>query len=270
MQGGWQMRPVSVNGVVLNYSDQGYGEGPCLVFSNSLGTDYRIWQGVAEHLSNDYRLIFYDKRGHGLSSAPEAPYTMDQHIGDLTGLLDHLDIKNTIVVGLSVGGLIGQGLAARRPDLVQALVLSDTAPKIGTDEMWSARIAAIREAGLEGAANGILERWFSQDLRESRPIDVTLWRHMLVRTPIEGYLGTCQAIMATDFTEAARRLDLPVLCVVGSEDGATPVSLVKAMADIIPGSQFEVIDGAGHLPCVEKPEQFAALVKAFVAKHNLD
>lgn len=263
------MRPVAVNGVVLNHSDLGRRDGPCLVFSNSLGTDYRTWQKVADHLSSEFRLIFYDKRGHGLSSAPQAPYTMDNHIGDLAGLLDHLEIKNAVIVGLSVGGLIGQGLAKQRPDLVQALVLCDTAPKIGTQEMWSARISAIREGGLERAADGILERWFSKEMRENQPVQVALWRHMLVRTPVEGYVGTSQAIMETDFTEATSTLDVPVLCIVGSEDGATPVALVKAMADIIQGSQFEIIDGVGHLPCIEKPDQFAALVKAFMKKNNL-
>ncbi|MEP3278419.1 MAG: 3-oxoadipate enol-lactonase [Stappiaceae bacterium] len=263
------MQVVSTNGIVINYSDTGPRDGPCLVFSNSLGTDYRIWQGVAEQLSDNYRLVFYDKRGHGLSSAPQAPYAMKDHVDDLTGLLDHLEVKDAVIVGLSVGGLIALGLLDKRPDLVRALVLSDTAPKIGTHEMWSSRISAIRQGGLENAADDIMQRWFPSRMRKENPTEVALWRHMMSRTPVEGYLGTCEAIMHTDFTHVASALSVPSLCIVGSEDGATPVSLVTAMSETIPDSRLEIIDGAGHLPCIQYPDQIAALIEAFLTEHGL-
>ncbi|MET0941457.1 MAG: alpha/beta fold hydrolase, partial [Mesorhizobium sp.] len=133
-----------VNGIVLHHEVRGPSQRPVLVFANALGTDFRIWNAVASQLEGRYRLVLYDKRGHGLSEATPAPYGMVDHVHDLAALLDHYGIERTAVVGASVGGLIAQGLAALRPDLVDALVLCDTAHKIGTDELWNARIDAVR------------------------------------------------------------------------------------------------------------------------------
>jgi 3-oxoadipate enol-lactonase len=125
------MKAMTSNGVVLHFADQGPREAPALVFSNSLGTDFRIWDRVVAGLADGLRVIRYDKRGHGLSTCTEAPYRMEDHTLDLAGLLDGLGVKKAVVVGLSVGGMIAQSLAGIRPDLVRGLVLADTAHKIG-------------------------------------------------------------------------------------------------------------------------------------------
>ncbi|TQV82281.1 3-oxoadipate enol-lactonase [Denitrobaculum tricleocarpae] len=263
------MKFARINGVVLHYADSGPGTAPALVFSNSLGTDFRIWDGLLERIGAPFRVVRYDKRGHGLSEAPDAPYKMEEHVGDLAGLLDHLGVQSAIVCGLSVGGIIAQGLSAARPELVRALILCDTAHKIGPPEMWDDRIAQARAGGIEALAETILQRWFSEDLRGNRPDELMGWRNMLVRTPLAGYIGTSAAIRDSDMTEAAQAVQVPTLCVVGKEDGSTPPDLVRTLAGLIAGAQFEIIEGAGHLPCIERPDELAALINDFFQETGL-
>ncbi len=256
---------VRVNGVVLHYSDTGTDKGPVIVFANSLGSDFRIWDAVAGGLTRPCRIIRYDKRGHGLSEATPAPYSMTDHVEDLAALLDHLKIRKAVIAGVSVGGMIAQGLAALRPDLVSALVLMDTAHKIGDEDYWNTRIGLIERDGIASIADAILERWFTAAYRSPENADFAGYSAMLTRTPVSGYTGTCAAIRDADLTESTRALDVPVLCMVGDGDGATPPDLVRSLAELIGGAQFEIIRDAGHLPGIEKPEKTTALINAFLA-----
>nr|WP_210314697.1 3-oxoadipate enol-lactonase [Rhizobium sp. AQ_MP] len=256
---------VQVNGVSLHHQIiGGPGNKPVIVFINSLGTDFRIWRDVIVRLAGSYPLLTYDKRGHGLSDVGEAPYSIEDHVDDLIGLLEHLKVSDAVVCGLSVGGLIAQGIYARRPDLVKALVLCDTAHKIGTAEMWAARIKAIEDAGLDGIVDGVMERWFTPAFRASDP-SFPGFRNMMLRQPVEGYVGTCAAIRDADYTAAAARIAVPTLCVVGDQDGATPPDLVLSLAKLVPGARYEVIKDAGHIPCVEQPELLTTIIEAFLA-----
>jgi 3-oxoadipate enol-lactonase len=255
------MQIAMINSVHLHYRRSGHPQAPAVVFANSLGTDLRIWDGVLEHLGDGIQSLCYDKRGHGLSDAPPPPYTIDEHIGDLAGLLAHEGIRNAVVCGESVGGMIALGLAARQPAAVRALILCDTAHKIGPEALWDERIDLIQTLGIESIADAVLKRWFSAAFRRENPAAVAGWRNMLVRTPLDGYVGTCSALRDADLTGAARTLNLPVRCLAGSEDGATPPSLVKSMSDLISGSRFQVVDGAGHLPCIEAPGELAAVIQ---------
>jgi len=259
----------TINGIVMHYEDTGSDSLPTIAFSNSLGTDFRIWDGVARVLEPEFRLVRYDKRGHGLTEAPPAPYVMDEHVGDLAGLLDHLGVEDALVVGLSVGGIIAQSIAAERPDLTRAIVLCDTAHKIGNDELWNGRIAAVGSDGLAAIADGILERWFSARFRADLPVELAGYRNMLTRTPADGYAGTCAAIRDTDLTETTRRLNIPALCVVGSEDGSTPPDLVQSLAELLPDSRFKTIPGSGHLPCIDQPRVLAGLIRDFAKETGL-
>ena len=253
-----------VNGVVLHHDVRGRPDGPVLVFSNSLGTDFRIWDKVAAALGEHYRIVLYDKRGHGLSEATPAPYRLTDHVNDLAALLDHLGIGKVVAVGLSVGGMVMQGLAAMRPDHVSALVLCDTAHKIGTEDMWNARIETVTTKGIAAMADAILERWFTPGYRTPDNADFVGYAAMLTRTTVDGYAGTCAALRDADLTESTRALKLPVLCIVGDQDGSTPPDLVRSTAALIEGARFEIVAGAGHLPCVEKPEETAALIEGFL------
>lgn len=245
-----------VNGLSLAYRAEGDAALPTIVFVNSLGTDHRIWDAVVALLGGRFRTLRYDKRGHGLSDTGPVPYRMADHVADLAGLLDHLGVGTAIVCGLSVGGLIAQGLYAARPDLVSALMLCDTAHKIGTDEIWNDRIAAVQKGGIASLADTILERWFTPGFRAPGNAVFAGYRNMLIRSPVEGYVATCAAIRDADFTLEAGKIKVPVLCVVGDQDGSTPPALVKSMADLIPGADYAIIKDAGHLPCIEQPDLF--------------
>lgn len=259
------MQFATVNGVMLHYQVIGAPEGrPLVVFANSLGTDFRIWRDVIVRLAGDVAILTYDKRGHGLSGIGKAPYTLDDHADDLAALLDHLDQKNAIVVGLSVGGMIAQLLASKRPDLTRALVLCDTAHKIGDDATWNSRIEAIESGGIESVADAVMERWFTKPWRENNPDELAGYRNMLTRQTVAGYNGTCAAIRDADLTASSAALDLPVACVVGDGDLSTPPSLMLELARLIPGAHYDVIKEAGHIPCVEQPVVLADILKAFI------
>ena len=208
----------------------------------------------------------YDKRGHGLSEATPQPYAMTDHVGDLAGLLDHLGIPKATVVGLSVGGMIAQGLAAMRPDLVTALVLCDTAHKIGDEAFWNDRIDKTNGPGIVAMADAIMQRWFTPAYRSPDNPDFVGYVAMLTRTNADGYAGTCAALRDADLTESTRALKVPTLCIVGDQDGSTPPNLVRSMADLIDGARFEIVEGAGHLPCIEQPEKTARLIGDFLSR----
>lgn len=236
------------------------------MFSNSLGTDLRVWDPMIPHLPAGLRIVRYDKRGHGLSDCPPSPYTMQELVADTEAVADFAGVKEVTFVGLSIGGLIGQGLTLKRPDLVSELVLMDTAAKIGTVEMWQERIDALQSGGLEAMADAVLDRWFAEKTRGDEQA-LAPWRHMLTRTPLDGYIGCCQAISASDFTSDVENISVPVMAMAGAEDKATTPELVKATADLY-HAPFHVLDGAGHLPCVEKPEETAALISAFMKENG--
>jgi len=254
------------NHQVLHFKDENARQPRTIVFANSLGTDLRIWDDVVACFADNFRILRYDLRGHGLSEAPPAPYSIHDHISDLAALVDVHGIKNAIVVGLSVGGMIAQGLAAQRPELVRLLVLCDTAHKIGTPEMWNARIEAIREGGIGSIADAVLERWFSTEFRRTRSADLAGYRNMLVRTPVEGYIGTCAALRDADLTAASRSLTQPTLCLAGEEDRATPPEMVESLSTLIPNASFRTIPHAGHLPCVEEPRILAGRIEPFIRR----
>ncbi len=256
------MNIANLSGTLTHYREDGDPNGPPVVFANSLGTDLRLWDPILPHLPKGLRIIRYDKRGHGLSACPPPPYSMGALVTDAEGLLDHLGIRDCVFVGLSIGGMIAQGLAVKRLDQVRALVLSNTAAKIGTPAMWTDRIDAVRQGGIAALSDTILERWFSRSFRATP--ELALWRHMLERQPADGYIGCSTAISGTDFYTPTSGLKLPTLAIAGSEDGSTPPDLVRETAELIKGSQFELIRGAGHLPCIEKPKEYATLLTDFL------
>ena len=258
------MRFMNANGVNIHFADEGNPNGIPIVFANSLGTDFRLWDAVIAELPGNLRLIRCDKRGHGLSGLPPGPCSMDALAADTAALLDQLGVRGCVFVGLSIGGMIAQALALSRPDLVKAAVLSNTAAKIGDREMWETRISAVRAGGISAIAPGIIERWFSETFRTARPAETQGWTAMLSRTTAAGYIACSAAIMETDLTREAGSIRQPV-CVIGaSEDGATPPGLVRATAELIAGAHYHEIEGAGHLPCVEAPVRYAELLRRFV------
>jgi 3-oxoadipate enol-lactonase len=238
--------------------------GPTLVFANSLGTDLRLWDAVMPLLPAGFRTIRYDKAGHGLSDDGGSG-SIAALAEDVIALIEAEAQGPVIFIGLSVGGLIAQKVAELRPDLLRALVLSNTAAKLGNAEGWNARISAIETGGLESIAPGVMERWFGPAFRATPAL--ALWQNMMIRMSVPGYIAACQALAGGDQTAATAKITLPTLVIAGSEDGASPPDLVRATADLIAGARFALIPGAGHLPCVETPAAFAEVLNAFLKEH---
>ncbi|MEM6680317.1 MAG: 3-oxoadipate enol-lactonase [Pseudomonadota bacterium] len=254
---------LKVNGVVLHAEATGPSGAPAIVFSNSLGTDFRIWDPLLPHLPGGWRVIRYDKRGHGLSEMPTAPWSIEDLADDLAALIEAYGAGPAVVVGLSVGGLIAQGLAARHPQLTRAIVLCDTGAKIGSDSIWNPRIEAVETDGVEAIAGATMERWFTPAFRADAE-RLTPWHAMMARTPARGYATTARAIRDTDYRAATAKLTLPAMAICGEADGATPPELVRQTAALIPGCPFHIIENAGHIPCVEQPAALGALISDFV------
>ncbi|MCB0188995.1 MAG: alpha/beta fold hydrolase, partial [Caldilineaceae bacterium] len=187
-----------IGDVTLHYTYRAATSGPTLVFLNSLGSDLRIWQSVAEQLPTTWGILCYDQRGHGLSDAPHGPYTLSGLASDLYGLLDHLPIAQAIFIGVSVGGMIAQQVALHYPRRVQGLVLCDTGARIATTAYWAERATAVRTDGLVPLAHLLLARWFSGEYAESHPAAYRGYANMLTRTPAEGYAATCDALRDGD------------------------------------------------------------------------
>ncbi|MBN2630102.1 MAG: 3-oxoadipate enol-lactonase [Rhodobacteraceae bacterium] len=245
----------------LNAELSGPVNAPPVVLLHALGTNQRLWDRVVAQMPR-HCILRADMRGHGLSDVPPGPYAMGALIHDVERLIEHFALRDVVVVGLSIGGMIAQGLATKRLDLVRAMVLSNTAARIGTPDQWQTRIAAVQAGGLEAVADATLERWFGRRWRDLPHLPDM--RAMLLATPVEGWMGAAAAIAGTDFYTPTAALTLPTLAIAGANDGSTPPDLVRETADLIRGSRFALIRGAGHLPMLEKPEDYATLLADFM------
>jgi 3-oxoadipate enol-lactonase len=236
------------------------GEGPDVVFAHALGLDRHIWDDVAHHLP-DHRTIRIDMCGHGGSGVPDDPYTMGGLIADTEAVCDALDVRDAVFVGASVGGMIGQGLAVKRLDMLRGLVLSNSAAKFGLPAQWHERAALVRAKGMAAVAGMTLEKWFGPKDRDSAA--ATWARDRLLLCAPEGYAGCCEAIAGTDFYTPTSGLRLPTLGIAGDRDGSTPPDLVRETIELLPGADFTLMRGSGHLPCLDAPSDFARLLYRF-------
>jgi 3-oxoadipate enol-lactonase len=248
-------------GIGLHWREDGTSSGRPVMLLNSLGTDLRLWDSLVDMLS-DTRVIRLDTRGHGLSDAPVGPYSLEALTGDALALIDHLKLTDLTVIGVSLGGMMAQSIAAQRPSLVRALVLSNTGLRMGTPAMWQDRIDAISAGGMAAIADAVLERWFAPDFRHSE--NVGRYRNMLLRTPVAGYAGACAALAQADVSVQAKAHHCPALVIAGADDLASPPDLVREVAGSIPNGQFEIIANSGHLPMVDAAPAFETLVRNFL------
>lgn len=245
----------------LHYQVHGPADGPALVFANSLGTDLHLWDAVLPLLPAGMRVICFDKPGHGLSDTRESESIQDL-ADDAAALIEHLGAAPAIFVGLSIGGMIAQDLAVRRPDLLRAVVLTCTAAKMGDAAGWNARINAVQTNGVASIADAVMERWFAPAFRATP--ELAAYRNMMARTEQQGYVAACGALASADLTAATATITVPTLVIAGEADGASPAALVKGTADLIAGARFHVISGVGHIPCVEDPAAYAAILNDFI------
>jgi len=252
------------NGLTTHFTREGTREAIPLVFINALGTDLRIWDGVVSHLTDRHPVLRFDKRGHGLSDCPPAPYSIHDFSTDLLSLLDQLEISQAIIVSISVGGMIALDFSASWPERVHSMVLCDTAPVIGTADFWNDRIDKLRKQGMQPMAEAILARWFAPTFKKKSPAAYQGYYNMLTRMPVEGYTGTCEAIRDADLTEAARMNTARTLILCGAEDVSTPPDLVRGLLKLMRNAEFQEIPGAGHSTCIEQPDLVAKQIKRFL------
>lgn len=248
--------------VRIAYRDEGNPDGPALVLAHAMDLDLTLWDAVIPHLPTSLRIIRFDLRGHGQSSRPPAPYSMGALVRDAETLLDYLNIRDCVFAGLSIGGMVAQGLAVKRLDQVRALVLSNTVTKIGTKETWAKMMDDVRQFGLAPRLETDLEQSFTAAFRTSPAI--TRWRQKFAGREVETFLGSCAAIAGTDYYTTTASLRLPSLVIATSEDAITPADMVRELADLIPGAQFRLIRKSGHLPPIEQPKTFANTLTEFL------
>lgn len=246
----------------LNAEISGPIGGPAVVLLHALGTNLHIWDAVVARLPTTCRVLRIDARGHGGSDVPEPPYAMGTLIRDAERVMEHFGLRDAVVVGLSLGGLVAQGLAVKRLDLVRGMVLSNTAAKIGSAAMWQGRIAEVQATGLAEYAPAAMERMFGRRWREVAGMDRV--RQMLIATDPRGWCGCAAAIAGTDFYTPTAGLTLPTLVIAGINDGTTPPDLVRETAELILGHRWHLMRGAGHLPMVEKPDAYSQLIADFL------
>lgn len=244
----------------MHFVDQGPKDAPAILFANSLGTDLRMWQGVTDQLP--YRCIRFDTRGHGLSATPIDNWTVEDIAADAVALLDHLGIDKAVIAGCSVGGMVAQAIGIHHPNRARALILSNTAAKIGTPDSWQTRIDAVQSNGIASIGDLILDRWFPKAFRTS---DAALpWQTMLLRTDPIGYVQTCRALSLADFRARLAFVTLPALLIAGSEDQSTPPALVAETAAMIANAQLIELNGSGHIPAIDAPEATARAFTDFL------
>jgi 3-oxoadipate enol-lactonase len=258
------MSYVTIDDHRMHYRIDGPADAPVLMLAHSLGADLTMWDLQAAALSERFRIVRYDGRGHGASSDTHVLTTIERLARDALGLLDALSLPQVHFCGLSLGGQVGQWLGANAPARLHKLVLANTAARIGTHESWAARIEAVRCGGLSAVAPAILNRWFTPGFHARQPETVAALGRVLLTTPSDGYVACCGAIRDADFRETVQTIAAPTLVIAGSHDAATPPADGRWLAGAIPRAWYHEFDTA-HLSNVEAAEQFTAVVAEFLA-----
>jgi 3-oxoadipate enol-lactonase len=254
---------VASDGARLAFRFDGPEDGPVLVLSNSLGTAMAMWRPQMTLLSRQFRVLRYDSRGHGRSSAPSGDYSMARLGQDVVELMDHTGVVQASFCGLSMGGMAGQWLGAHASERIRRLVLCNTSPYMGP-EGWRARIEAVREGGLEVIVDPVLARWFTPEFSIRRPAAVSRMRTLLLSQKSEGYIGCCAAIRDMDLRGSAPDIGAPTLVIGGTADQATPPADSEWLAKTIPGASLAMLPAA-HLSNIECSRAFTRLVRVFLS-----
>lgn len=258
------MSLIWLDDIRLHANLAGPAGAPALVLVHGLGLSSAGFDPFLPFLPQGLRVLTFDLRGHGLSDVPPAPYSMGQLIRDTERVIDHFGLKDTVVLGHSLGGLIAQGLATKRLDLVRGLVLSNTAARLGNADLWQARIAAFREGGIDGIRDASLERWFGRGWRTNPAAPAAA--ALLETAHPEGWIGAAAAMSGADFYTTTAALRLPALFLAGANDGSAPPDLMRETADLIPGAEFHLFRSAGHLPFLERPQDYAQALTGFLTR----
>jgi 3-oxoadipate enol-lactonase len=247
----------------FRYEMTGPAEAPVLVFSNSLGTDLRMWDGQIDAFKKHFQVLRYDARGQRDSSITPGPYSIELLAQDVVDLLDGLHVQKASFCGLSMGGMVGMTLAQKFPQRLHKVVLCNTSPKIGTLESWNARIETVNAGGMQAVADGILERWFTSTFRITRRAELEVTRRMLLESPPNGYVACSAAVRDMDQRESISAIRVPTLVISGASDPVTPPADGRFVASQIADAQYVELPAA-HLSNVEAADLFNEAVERFL------
>jgi 3-oxoadipate enol-lactonase len=254
-----------VNGCRINYELTGPANAPALVLSNSLGSNFGMWDAQVPAFAKTYRVLRYDTRGHGQSDVTPGPYTFEQLATDVLALVDSLNIDAFHFCGLSMGGLTGLWIALHAPPRLRKLILCSTGAKIGTADAWNTRIEAVRKHGTKSIAAATMERWFTAPFRQREPQTVERIQNTLANTNTGGYIACCEALRDTDLRDQVASISAPTLVISATHDPAAPPSDGQLLAKQIAGASYVELDAA-HLSNIEQHEKFTQEVSDFLAK----
>jgi 3-oxoadipate enol-lactonase len=254
---------IEADGCSIYVEVDGPERGPVLMLSNSLGTTMQMWDAQVAPFADHFRVVRYDSRGHGKSGAPAGPYTMDRLGRDALAVLDTLGVEKTNWCGLSLGGMVGQWIAANAPARMERMVVSNTASYFADKSGWTERLRLVGEKGIPAFAAQNMERWFTKEFRERSPDVVARVQAMFASTPVEGYLGCGAAVRDVDHRELLPKISAPTLVIAGRHDGATPPEANEYISKRIPGAQFALVD-ASHLSNIEQAQAYTRMVLDFL------
>jgi len=257
---------LTANGIEIHYALE--GEGPVVTLSHALGCNLSLWDEQARALKGRYRVLRFDTRGHGQTSAPPGPYSLELLAEDVRGLLTGLGITGTHFVGLSMGGMIGQLFALKYPTMFRSLVLCDTTSRFAADagRIWEERIRTVEAKGMEPMVELTLQRWFTAPFRARRRDVTDRVAAMLRSTPPQGYNGCCHAIPKINTTDRLREVRCPALVIVGEEDPGTTVEMARTLHAAMPSAELAILRSASHLSSMEQPEEFNRVLLGFLDK----
>ncbi len=256
------------NNNYLNVEVTGSLDLPKIIFSNSLGSDLRMWNPQVEAMKNKYCIIRYDKRGHGKSSPAQGPYSFDMLENDVIKIMDDLEIEKANFVGLSMGGMTSLGLALKHHKRFDKLVCcaarADMPPPM--QDGWNQRIAVVKDNDTAGVVNGSLERWYSEDFSKdpSNSDVINLSKEMITNTSKEGYIGSCEAIKKLDYLKELSTINKKILYISGEIDMGAPAMAMEEMHHLTPNSRYECISGAAHILNIECPEKVNKIILDFL------
>ena len=257
-------KTIKVNGLDVAYRFDGPENGHVVLIANSLMSDFSMWDWNVPALADRYRVLRYDKRGHGGSQTTPAPYSIPQLADDAIALLDALKIGKVHFIGLSMGGMIGQQLGARYPERVYSLSLCDTASEMPPRSLWEERFEIARKEGISGLVDGTIKRWFTAPFIERAPQDIAKVRQMISGTEVEGYIGCASAVRDMAQTTMLLKIKAPTLILTGRQDPACTVDQAIVLNRMIDGSKMIILEEAAHLSNIEQPEAFNRTVREFI------
>ena len=249
----------------LWYTVDGPEDAPVLVLGNSLGTTVEMWEPQLPALTEHFRVVRYDHRGHGRSPVQVGDYRLDELGGDLLATLDKLGLERVHLGGLSLGGMVAMWVAANAPERVDRLALLCTSARLGPPEMWVTRAETVRTQGTEAIADVIVGRWFTPGFAARLP-EAFIWaRGLLTSISPTGYAGCCTAIQHMDLLPSLASITAPTLVIAGEQDPATPPEAhAKLIAEGIPNARLEIVPDAAHLANVEQPDVVNRLLLEFL------